>query len=405
MPRTLSRTEFVALMATLFATIAFSIDSMLPALPKIAAELSPETPNHAQLILTSFIFGMGIGTFFTGALSDAFGRKPVIVAGAALYILATLLAWMAGTLELMLAARVLQGLGASGPRVVALAIIRDLYEGRGMAQLMSFVMLVFTLFPAVAPLMGTGIIALAGWRAIFGVFVLFSLVSAIWLMIRQDETLPPERRRPLRWTLLRGAVTEVLSNRHAALTIVALSLIFGMLFVALSTTQPVFEKTFGRAGSFPYYFALIAGIAATGNILNARIVMVFGMRRVAKAALLGQVLLSAAMLAYAATLPWDTPLAFPIFIAWTAGVFSCVGLTVGNLNALAMVPMGHIAGMASSIIGALSTVASVLIAAPIGLAFDGTPLPGVIGVLVCAILAFLTVRALGEPAPIGATDP
>ncbi len=404
MPKTLSRTEFVALMAVLFATIAFSIDSMLPALPEIAAELTPETPNHAQLILTSFIFGMGLGTFFTGALSDAFGRKPVIVAGAALYILATLLAWMAGTLELMLAARTLQGLGASGPRVVALAIIRDLYEGRGMAQLMSFVMLVFTLFPAVAPLIGAGIIALAGWRAIFGVFVLFSLVSVIWLMIRQDETLPPEKRRPLRWPLLRDAVTEVLSNRHAALTIVALSLIFSMLFVALSTTQPVFEKTFGRAGSFPFYFALIAGIAATGNILNARIVMVFGMRRVAKAALLVQVLLSAAMLAYAATSPWESPLAFPIFIAWTAGVFACIGLTVGNLNALAMVPMGHIAGMASSIIGALSTVASVLIAAPIGQAFDGTPLPGVIGVLVCAILAFLTVRALGEPAPIGAPD-
>lgn len=402
MPRTLSRTEFIALMAMLFATIAFSIDAMLPALPEIARELTPEAPNRAQLILTSFVLGMGVGTLFTGALSDAFGRRPVIVVGALLYMLAAALAWWGETLELVLAARVLQGLGAAGPRVVALAIIRDLYDGRRMAQLMSFVMLVFTLFPAVAPMLGAGIIALTGWRGIFAAFVGFSLVSVVWLVGRQEETLPPEKRRPLRLRLLREAITEVLTNRHVVLTIAALSLIFGMLFTVLSTTQPVFDETFGRADSFPYWFALIAAIAATGNLLNARIVMVFGMRRVAAGALIAQTVLSGGMVAYGITEPWGGAAAFPVLVAWTASVFFIVGLTIGNLNALAMVPMGHIAGMASSIIGSIATVAAVLIAAPVGLAFDGTPLPGAVGVTVCSLLAYLIVRALGEPAPIGA---
>ncbi|WP_372833859.1 MFS transporter, partial [Puniceibacterium confluentis] len=150
----MSRVEFIALIAMLFATIAFSIDSMLPALPEIGAALSPGNLNRVQLVITSFVLGMGIGTFFTGPLSDTFGRKPVVLCGAILYIVASLVAARAQSLEVLLAARVVQGLGAAGPRVVALAIIRDLYQGRGMARIMSFVMIVFTLVPAIAPSMG-----------------------------------------------------------------------------------------------------------------------------------------------------------------------------------------------------------------------------------------------------------
>ena len=400
MPKILSRTEFVALMAMLFATIAFSIDAMLPALPDIAAELTPDNPNRAQLILTSFVLGMGVGTMFTGPLSDAFGRKPVIVGGAVLYIVSSALAWAGHSLELVLAARVLQGLGAAGPRVVALAIIRDLYEGRHMAQLMSFVMLVFTLVPALAPAVGAGIIAISSWRAIFLAFVLFSVISVLWLMLRQQETLPEEARRPFRLPVLWAGIVEVLTLRQVLVTTAALSLIFGMLFTVLSTTQPVFDETFARAATFPFWFAVIALIAATGSILNARIVMVFGMRRVAAGALLGQMILSAGMVAFGLLEGWSAPLAFPIFVGWTASVFFIVGLTIGNLNALAMVPLGHIAGMAASIIGSVSTVLAVVVAVPLGLAFDGTPLPGALGVLVCAFVAFLLVRSLGDPAPV-----
>jgi len=122
----ISQSEFIAMMAMMVATVAFSIDSMLPALPVMAQDLTPEAPNRAQLVLSAFFVGMGVGTLFTGPLSDAFGRKTIINLGAALYILGAVLAWAAPTIELMVAARIMQGIGAAGPRIVSIAIIRDL---------------------------------------------------------------------------------------------------------------------------------------------------------------------------------------------------------------------------------------------------------------------------------------
>ncbi|MEL6801199.1 MAG: MFS transporter [Pseudomonadota bacterium] len=399
MPERLSRPEFIALMAMLFATIAFSIDAMLPAMPEIAAELSPDAPNRAQLIITSFVLGMGIGTMFTGPLSDAFGRKPVIFAGAALYVLGAALAWAAQTLELVLIARVLQGLGAAGPRVVSLAIIRDLYEGRQMAQLMSFVMMIFTLIPAVAPAIGAGIIALAGWRSIFVAFVVFAVFTMTWLALRLSESLPVARRRPFEMSVLRGGIVEVCANRQVLLTMMVLSLTFGMLFTVLASTQPVFDVTFGRGDTFHWWFALIALLSGSGSILNAAIVLRLGMRRVVKITLLTQIVISGAMAAALLTNAVPEALYFPVYVMWTTGVFLMAGLTIGNLNALAMAPMGHMAGLTASIVGSVATMVAVMIAVPIGLAFDGTPRALVLGVLICAVIGFLITRKLGDPAP------
>lgn len=399
MPERLSRSEFVALMAMLFATIAFSIDAMLPAMPQIAAELSPDAPNRAQLIITSFVLGMGIGTMFTGPLSDAFGRRPIIFAGAALYILGSALAWTAQSLELVLFARILQGLGAAGPRVVALAIVRDLYEGRHMAQLMSFVMMIFTLIPALAPAIGAGIIALAGWRSIFLAFIGFCVVTVCWLALRQSESLPAERRRPFKLSILGAGIAEVFSNRQVLLTMMVLSLAFGMLFTVLASTQPIFDVTFGRAATFHWWFALIALLSGTGSILNALIVLRLGMRRVVKVTFLIQIGVSGLMAAMLLSDATPAALEFPAYVIWTTGVFLMAGLTIGNLNALAMAPMGHMAGLTASIVGSVATVSAVVIAVPISLAFDGTPRALVLGVLICATVGFLITRQLGDPAP------
>ena len=389
-----SQAEFVALIAMLFATIAFSIDAMLPAMPAIAADISPDAPNRAQLVVTSFVLGMGIGTLFTGPLSDALGRKPVVIGGALLYCAAATVAALAQSVELMLAARLVQGLGAAGPRVVALAIVRDRYAGRQMAKIMSFVMLVFTLVPAFAPTMGAALVWAGGWRTIFVSFVVFSVVGVTWLALRQPETLPPERRRPFRPRPLARGIAEILRHPVCANAIAVQALCFAMLFLTLSTTQLVFDRTFGWGDTFHLWFGGIALVAASASVLNAALVERLGMRYLVRVTLIAQVFVSAVFFAASLVLPTAGTAAFVLYLLWVTGLFFQAGLTIGNLNALAMEPMGHLAGLAASVVGSIATVGAVAFAAPIGLAYDGTTRPIALGVLALAILAALLMRRL-----------
>ena len=392
----LPQTEFIALMAMLAATVAFSIDAMLPALPQIGRDLTPLDINRAQLIITSFVLGMGVGTLFTGPLSDAFGRKPVMVGGAIIYVVACAIAWFAQSLEVMLIARVIQGLGAAGPRVVAMALVRDLYSGRDMARIMSFVMVVFSVVPALAPTIGHYIIVAFGWRAIFAAFVLFSTITVIWLVMRQPETLPAEKRRPLSITALIAAVREMFAHRTARLSILVQTLTFAMLFTVISSTQQVFDQTFGQGDVFHLWFGGIAIFASTASVLNARLVVRLGMRAIIKAMYTAQIGLTLLMIAITMI---DGPywLSFGVYVLWVTGNFFQAGLTIGNLNALAMEEMGHIAGLAASVIAAVATVGAVLIAAPIALMFDGTPMPMALGALVCASLALWLTTLIKRP--------
>jgi DHA1 family bicyclomycin/chloramphenicol resistance-like MFS transporter len=390
----MGQVEFIAMIAMLFATIAFSIDSMLPALPTIAAELTPEIPNKAQLILTSFVLGMGLGTMVAGPLSDSFGRRRIIVIGSVIYCIAAAVAYFAPTLETMLLARVVQGLGVAAPRVVSLALVRDLYKGREMARVVSFAMMIFTLVPAIAPLAASGIIAAFGWRAIFVTFVLFSGLSLIWLMARQPETLPLESRRPFRAAPLIAALREVLSHRTIVTTIAVQTLVLGSLFGMLSSAQPVIDVQFGRADSFPLWFALVALCAGLASPTNAALVGRLGMRYLVTATLISQIIISGAMLVLTLSGLMPAGLAFAAFIFWMISVFAMAGLTLGNLNALALEPVGHIAGMAASVAGSISTVLAVAIAAPLGLAFNGNYVPLVSGISVMAVLALALMLSI-----------
>jgi len=380
--------EFIALLAMLFATVAFSIDAMLPLLSQMGAELAPARPADAQMVITIFVLGLGLGTFIAGPISDRFGRKPVIVAGIALYMVAASLAALSESMEMLLFARFVQGLGAAGPRVVSQAMVRDLFAGRQMARVMSFAMTIFVLVPAVAPLLGAQIGGLFGWRAIFWSFLLFGLISATWLMIRQPETLPPEARRPLDPARLRAALAEIFGHRRVMLYLVALSFCFAPMYAWLSSVALIFEQTYDRGPEFPLWFALVAVLSAPASLLNARFVVRLGMQRMIVIALIAQMAMSLAMLAL---LEFDPGMAieFPAFIAFMTLQFFCVGLLFGNLNALALEPLGHVAGMAASVMGGVSAMAAALIATPVTRAFDGTPGPLAVGALVCAVVAFV----------------
>lgn len=391
-PRRPGRAEFTAMLAMLFATVAFSIDAMLPSLPSIAQELTPEAPNRAQLILSVFILGMGIGTLFVGPMSDAWGRKPVIAGGLVLYVAAAITAHFASGLGFLLAARFVQGIGAAAPRVVGLALSRDLFQGREMARVMSFVMMVFMVVPALAPMLGQGIIFLAGWRAIFLAYVLFALTALVWVSLRQPETLASAARRPLHGHLILSGLREVLASAEVRLYTLVMALGFGQMLGLLSSIQQIFDQTWGRAEEFPYWFALIAVVSSTASMVNGWLVMRIGMRQIATLAYAVQAALSLAMLLlFWLREPGGVP-GFVAFFVWANSIFFIAGLTFGNLNALAMQKMGHLAGMATSVITALSTVLSALIAGFVGLMFDGTPVPSMAAAALCSTAAMGLMR-------------
>jgi MFS transporter, DHA1 family, multidrug resistance protein len=380
----ISTTEFIALMAMLVATVALSIDALLPALPDIAEQLIPQKPNQAQLVLSAFIVGMALGTFFTGPLSDSFGRKKIIYFGAVIYIFSSALCIFSSNLETLVIARVLQGIGAAAPRVVSQALVRDLYSGREMARISSFIMVIFAIVPAVAPLLGAGIILISNWQSIFGLFILFALISTVWTGVRVNEPLKVEMRIPFRLQPFKIAIIEIMSLKIVRLSIVTLIFGGGILFIAILLVQQVFDQFYGSASSFPLWFAMIAVLSASASFLNSMIVMKFGMRRIVSISMYAQVISSIAMLCLYNGNLLSGNFGFVIFVFWVFGIFFQAGLTFGNLTALAMEPLGHIAGTGASVTSALSTLGSVAIAGFAGQFFNGTPSAMIISIIIFA---------------------
>ena len=384
-----SRIEFIALVALLFSMVAFSTDAMLPSLAEIGADLALDNVNHAQLVITIFVLGTGIGQLVSGPLSDSFGRKSVICCGVLIFLLASLWAFFAQSMLELLVARFVQGLGVSAPRTVTLALVRDLFTGRHMARIVSFAMMLFVLVPAVAPLIGQTIMLQLGWRYIFVAFQVVAVVAMAWLMLRQPETLAPDKRRRFRPMEIARAAREIFSNLRVVISMGSLSLGYTCIFAYLVSAQQVYVVWLDTGEDFPLYFALTAIVAGTASFLNAFLVVRFGMLWLST---FGYAAIFVLSVGFGAVVAIDTlPLTWLLwlFVGWSTAMFFLLGLCLANLNALALEPMGHIAGMASAVIGSFATIICVVLAVPVGQMFDGTGLPLVIGVTLCACAAFL----------------
>jgi DHA1 family bicyclomycin/chloramphenicol resistance-like MFS transporter len=385
-----SEREFVALIALSISLVAMSIDSMLPALGAVASDLGARAPNDRQLVLTTFFAGLTAGQLVYGPLSDALGRKRAMYFGLAILALGTLVCLTATSFPMMLAGRLVAGVGAAGPRIVSVAIVRDLHAGRAMARLMSIVMMIFILVPIVAPSIGQAALLVASWRAIFAGLFVMTCVTFGWFALRQPETLALERRRPLAIGTVARAMGEALRHRVTLGYAIAAGLIFGAMVAFLATAQQIFAEQYGLGERFPLYFAALASALGVASFANSRLVVRFGMQTLSGYALRTSAAASAAFLAFSIFAGGHPPLA--AFMGFLLVVFFCNGLMFGNFNALSMEPMGHIAGSAAAVIGALTSLVSVVIGTPIGRAYDGTVIPLVAG------LALLTLSALGVTA-------
>ena len=378
---------FVGMTAALMATNALAIDSMLPALPQIGEALGITEPNDRQWILTAYLLGFGAAQIVYGTISDRYGRRPVLLWGLALYVAASIAAAFATSFEAMMWARVIQGVGAAATRVLAVSIVRDCYSGRDMARVMSLAMIVFLAVPILAPSIGQAILWFAPWRWIFGCLAAFGAIVMIWSALRLPETLHAEDRKPIAFSSVAEAFRITLTTRIAVGYMLAMAFIIGGLFGFINSAQQVFVDVFAAPEWFTGIFALIAGFMACASLLNARIVGKLGMRRVSHGALLGYIALTSAH-AVVALAGYES---LWLFAAFQSGAMFCFGLLAPNFGAIAMDPLGHVAGTASSVQGFVTTVGGALIGFWIGQHFDGTVVPLTLGFSLCGWVALAIV--------------
>ena len=381
--------EFIVLMALLTSLEAFAIDAMLPALPDIGADLGA-AGNAPQLVIGALFLGAAFGQFVSGALSDALGRRPAIFIFIALFLAGSALCMFAESFQGMLAGRVLQGFGAAGPHVVSIAIIRDRYEGRGMARIFSFVMGIFIMVPVIAPGVGQAILFLVDWRGIFGVLAAYGVFLTIWFAARQPETLKPEARVQLSFQGYWAALRSALRIRSLLIYTGAQGLILGAFIGYLSSSQQIFQDTYGQGALFPLYFGSLAVCIGLSGAVNGVLVMRFGMRRLSSAAFVVLAAASFLFWLWASAAGGAPP--FWATMAWLAVTVFCVGVGFGNLSALALDPLGDQAGMGATLFGGGSTLIALPIGALIGLSFDGGVGPLAAGFVVAPFAALLLMR-------------
>ena len=376
----------LVLVAAMMAAQAIAIDAMLPAFPIIVDALHVPNENHVQWILTFYISGMGCGQLFWGMMSDRFGRRPVLLGGLGLYVVAALLCGVTSSFHVLLAWRFVHGLAAASV-TVSRSVIRDLYSGRHMARVMSLTFVVFLTVPVLAPSLGQLILFLAPWRVIFIVCSAYAAIVWLWALLRLKETLHPEYRLTLTRTHIAAAVRLVLGNRTSLCYTFALTVMFGSILAYVGMVAQIFSEVFHRASLMPIMFALCAVTMGFAAFMNSHFVERLGMRLISHTALLIFIGITGLHVAVAA-LGWEQLWTFVVFQAVTMAFFS---LAVSNFGAMAMEPIGEVAGIGASLQGFIQSFGGALVGAAIGRLFNDTTVPLAGGALACGLAALVFV--------------
>ena len=374
-------TEFVLLVAAMMACQAVAIDAMLPAFPIVVSALKVANANHGQWILTAYMSGLGIGQLFWGMMSDRFGRRPVLLAGLALYVVAALVCSLATSFHVLLIWRLIHGLAAACA-TVARSVIRDLYSGRHMARVVSLTFVVFLMMPVVAPSLGQLLLLFAPWRYIFVFFAVFAALVWAWAFFRLRETLHPEYRLDLTLAHIANSVRLVAGNRISLCYTLAQTVLFGSLMAYIGMVQQIFSDVFHRASLMPTMFALCSVAMGIGAFANSRMVERLGMRFISHTATCAFIVIMALHLAVA--LSGQEQLY--AFVVLQAAALACFSLAAANFGAMAMEPLGAVAGIGASLQGCVSMAGGARLGAAIGRQFNGTAVPLAAGGLVCGIV-------------------
>ena len=385
--------EFIAIMALLMSLVALSIDGILPALAVIGTDLGVTDTQKHQLLITMIFLGLGFGQLIFGPLSDSYGRKPIIYVGFLVFAIASIICVNTTSYEVLIAGRILQGIGLASPRTLSIAMIRDSYEGDYMAKVMSFIVMIFILIPIIAPTLGQYLMLTYNWQTIFNVQLGLGILVLFWFRKRQPETLAVSKRIPFRTATLNSGFIEFFKHKQAVAFTLISGFITGSFMVYLSTTQHIFEIQYDLGEDFPLIFASLAIGVGFATYLNGVYVVRIGMKRIALVSLAAYCL--SALLYVVLFFNVSNP---PLWVLLTFFViqFIAVGFLFGNLRALAMQPIGHLAGVGAAINGFISTVMGVLIASGIGAYVTTTALPLFLGFSVCGMVS-MVIFILNKP--------
>ncbi|GGI57646.1 multidrug effflux MFS transporter [Winogradskyella haliclonae] len=388
-----SQVEFVVLMAALMSIVALSIDAVLPALPDMGSFLNVSDPTDNPKLITSIFLGLGIGQLLFGPLSDSFGRKPIVYIGFIVFVIASIICITTKSFEMMIFGRILQGIGLASPRTMCIAMVRDSYNGDYMAKILSIVVMIFILVPVIAPTLGQFLMQHYHWKSIFIFNLCFGIIVMLWFWIRQPETLKDKHRIKYRLSIFKTGTIQFFKIRPAVIYTILSGLITGSFMVYLSTSQRIFEQQYDMKDEFPLIFASLAIAVGLSTFMNSQLVVKYGMRRIVNVAMLSFVLIS---LVYIIMFASGNNPSIEVLIGFFALQFFSIGFIFGNLRALAMEPMGHIAGIGSALNGFISTVMAVPIADYIGKFVIDSVTPLFIGFLVCGIISLVLFYSITD---------
>lgn len=354
---------------------AMAIDIMLPALGEISDEYQLVNANDRQLVIFVYVLGFGAPQLIFGPISDRYGRKMPLQICLLGYALAGFVCIASNSFAVLLAARFVQGVFASGVRVVATSIVRDLFVGREMASVMSLIMTVFMIIPIIAPALGAGIMLFVSWPWLFIVLGLFGAAAFVWVGLRLPETMPGENKKPISLPQTVSAYRTVISTPVTLGYMTASGVIFGALYAFVAASEQIFTEVFHKEDTFVLWFGGIAAALAAANLTNSKIVRRFGMRRISHIVLIAftslSLLCAAGLSVFGETL-W---IFFPVFMI----IFGCFGMLGSNFSAIALEPLGNIAGTASAALGFATTTVASFFGWLVASQFNGSVIPILLG--------------------------
>lgn len=386
-----SEAEFIIVMASLMSLVALAIDALLPAIVDISKSIHVTDATNNQLFITMIFLGLGFGQLISGPLSDSFGRKPVIYCGFIVFAFASFICVFATSLEMMIVGRLLQGIGLSAPRTISIAMVRDRFSGNYMAKVMSFIVVIFLLVPVIAPAIGKLMLDTYGWRSIFYSQLIFGFFTMLWVWKRQPETLKIENRKKFKFSLFSDGIKEFFKHKDAVVFTFFSGLITGSFIVYLSASQLIFEEQYHLKEEFPYIFAALSISIGLATFLNGKLVVKLGMLKLIS---IFTVLFTVIPIIYLLFFFGEQNPNISILLIFFGLQFFSIGFLFGNTRALAMQPIGHIAGVGAAINGFISTILAVPIATFIGSFINKTALPLFMGFFICGFISLLLLASL-----------